>query len=94
MTIRHPFPQLTDRLFITKSHPRQLVVFPAQNKPALRRSETAAEDVVKGIKVVPPLRAGDQPVAYLLEKTFQGVEVVPVNLQHWLRRIHDAQRLT
>lgn len=51
------------------------MVSPAQNETFLGCPETA-EDIVECIQVVPPICTRDELVAYFLEETLQGTEVI------------------
>lgn len=77
--------QLLDRLRVAEPLAGYTGVNPSQDEPTVRRSKTAAEDVVECVEVVPSLGTRDQYAADHPVELFKCGEVAAVDLVDLLR---------
>ncbi len=66
--------KLTNSFCITKFLPRQIRVFPLQDKATISCTKTTSQNVIKGVQVLSPILTGNKNTTDLIKKTFQGRE--------------------
>lgn len=77
---------VSDGFWISQLFLRSFRILPPYNKTVVRRSETAPQDIIEGIQISPPFKAGDQNLANVFVKRFKIIKLAPVffiDLFHW-----------
>jgi hypothetical protein len=89
--IEQRFFQQADSLGVTKSLSGTLRVQPPDKEPALRCTETSAEDVVESVEIPSPVLARDEPRRHLIVEVFEAIYARAIDLKDrlWCRHRGD-----
>jgi len=69
---------VSDGLWISQPSLRSIRILPPYDKTVIRRSETAPQDVIEGIQISSPSKAGNQNLANVVIKRFEIIELASV----------------